>query len=263
MIECFHKAKHLSLPFCKPISRSEAFNDVIGKLSNKLALWKVSNLSQSGRIVLIKAVAQILPIYHMSTFLFPKSMCDKMDSLMRRFWWNAGPNNRFIALKCLDDICKPKEFGGLGLRKIWNFNKVLIAKLVWQLCHHEEKLWSKIIFAKYLRGKNLIHDSLQVTNPSWIWRDVIKCRDIVLKGACYKISAFSDVKVWEDPWIPTIENFIPSKPFHVSQNSLDHTLLVWHLMKECHSRWNIESHNYFFPTDVVKEIKKIHIPHDV
>jgi hypothetical protein len=37
---------------------------------------------------MIKSVAQALPTYTLSTFEVPKKICENLDAVMRRFWWN-------------------------------------------------------------------------------------------------------------------------------------------------------------------------------
>lgn len=48
----------------------------------KIQGWKQSLLSQVGIKILIKAVAQAVPIYPMNIFKFPKSICKEFDSMI-------------------------------------------------------------------------------------------------------------------------------------------------------------------------------------
>ncbi|BBH03133.1 Ribonuclease H-like superfamily protein [Prunus dulcis] len=64
--------KYLGLPTMWGRSKKEALQFVKEKLLRKLSRWKQSLLSQAGREVLIKAVAQAVPNYPMGVFLFPK-----------------------------------------------------------------------------------------------------------------------------------------------------------------------------------------------
>ncbi|KAL0285634.1 UNVERIFIED_CONTAM: hypothetical protein Sangu_2770100 [Sesamum angustifolium] len=218
MPECTHKAVHLGLPLCKPRSRRQAFNHILDKLSGKLSGWKMKNLSQASRGVLIKSIGQALPIYHMSTFLLPKSLCGKMDSTLRKFWWGARQDKKFLALKCWDDICAPKNLGGLGFRKMWEFNKALVSKLAWQMCFPQDKLWSQILGAKYLHFNSFLELPGRAVGASWIWQGIMECREIIKEGACYHVFANSEIKIWQDPWIPTVQNFLP--PEETCKNGL-------------------------------------------
>ncbi|KAL0378405.1 UNVERIFIED_CONTAM: LINE-1 retrotransposable element O protein [Sesamum radiatum] len=102
MPECTHRVKHLGPPFCKPGARSQVFNELPEKLSNKLSSWKAKNLSRAGKLIRIKNAVQSVPVYHMSTFLLSKGTCSKMDKMARRFWWQSKETDQtknFLALK--------------------------------------------------------------------------------------------------------------------------------------------------------------------
>ena len=51
-------------------------------------------------------------------------------------------------------MCIPKSFGGLGLRRIINMNKVFLTELGWCTSNKENELWVKFLTAKYLRGRS-------------------------------------------------------------------------------------------------------------
>lgn len=57
------------------------------KLGNKMAERKQRALSMTGKLVLIKSVAQVIPSFTMHTFLLPKHILSKMDSMINDFFW--------------------------------------------------------------------------------------------------------------------------------------------------------------------------------
>ena len=67
-----------------------------GTLMGKLKGWKKSSLSQAGREVLIKAVAQAIPAYIMNLFKFPTSLCKEMDAMISKFWWGQKEGDNRI-----------------------------------------------------------------------------------------------------------------------------------------------------------------------
>ncbi|KAL0340492.1 UNVERIFIED_CONTAM: hypothetical protein Sradi_4566000 [Sesamum radiatum] len=145
----------------------------------------------------------------MSTFLFPRKTCLKLDAIIQRFWWKAETienGDQFLALRSWKSICLLKNKGGLGLRNFSDFNKALVSKLAWQIFQKLEKLWCQVIIAKYLRTGTELFSSVQVQEASWIWHDVVKCAKIIQLGACMPVSTHSNIRIWEDPWIPTIED---------------------------------------------------------
>lgn len=49
-----------------------------------------------------------------------------------------------------EEVCQPKECGGLGLRKLKECNEAFMIKLGWQLLVNQSALWVKIIRTKYM-----------------------------------------------------------------------------------------------------------------
>ena len=79
--------KYLSLPSIIGKSKKDVFAEVKEIVAKKLSGWKEKLLSIGGREVLIKAMAQAIPIYTMSYFWLPKGLCEEIEGMMRRFWW--------------------------------------------------------------------------------------------------------------------------------------------------------------------------------
>ena len=79
--------KYLSLPPLMGWSKKKYFNRIKDQVSRKIAGWKGKLLSNAGREILIKAVAQATPTYTMSCFKLPDSLCSNLNSLIGKFWW--------------------------------------------------------------------------------------------------------------------------------------------------------------------------------
>ena len=80
-----HHKKYLGLPSIIGKSKVEIFAEIKKRVERKLSGWKEKMLSMGGREVLIKAVAQAIPTYAMSCFQIPKSLCDDMKTMMKKF----------------------------------------------------------------------------------------------------------------------------------------------------------------------------------
>ena len=44
-------------------------------------------MSQAGKEILIKAIAQTIPIYTMSVFKLPNTLCDEITNMVQKFQW--------------------------------------------------------------------------------------------------------------------------------------------------------------------------------
>jgi hypothetical protein len=82
----FFHSKYLELPLSHEKSHSNTLEYVVEKVQQKVSGWKRSLLSQASRSCLIKSVASATPIYTMSSLLFPKKTCARIDAALRDFW---------------------------------------------------------------------------------------------------------------------------------------------------------------------------------
>ncbi|XP_075664485.1 uncharacterized protein LOC142634090 [Castanea sativa] len=72
---------YLGLPSLVGRLKRNIFAQLKLRVSNKLAGWKEKLLSNAGKEVLIKAVAQAVPSYTMSYFKLPNSLCDELTRM--------------------------------------------------------------------------------------------------------------------------------------------------------------------------------------
>jgi hypothetical protein len=50
--------------------------------------WKEKMLSKAGKEILIKVVAQAIPIYAIACFDLTKCFCDELGTMICRYWWS-------------------------------------------------------------------------------------------------------------------------------------------------------------------------------
>ena len=73
-------------------------------------------------------MAQAIPTYTMSVFKLLDSLCDKMTSMVRKFWWGQKEGRNKMTWLSWEKMCAPKKDGGLGFRDLKAFNISLLAK---------------------------------------------------------------------------------------------------------------------------------------
>jgi len=78
-------------------------------------------------------------------------------------------------------ICKPVEYGGLGIKDIGCFNAGLLAKCKWRLGTTNEGLWWEIRQARYGCWRNMGVSSGSSKDSMW-WKDLIRVCGNVLQG---------------------------------------------------------------------------------
>lgn len=105
-----------------------------------ISSWHSQYLSKAGRTTLIQSNLEALPTYICSSLLFPKKVCQHIDSLHRNFFWNQSPTKTSTPLIAWNKICTPKSMGGLGLRRTLPLNKAFLAKLAWKILTKPDNL---------------------------------------------------------------------------------------------------------------------------
>uniref|UniRef100_A0A2N9GNN9 Reverse transcriptase domain-containing protein n=1 Tax=Fagus sylvatica TaxID=28930 RepID=A0A2N9GNN9_FAGSY len=202
-------------------------------------------------------LAQALPTYTMSIFEVPKKICENLDAVTRRFWWNPKtPSGRFLAWKSWDALCLPKKDGGLGFRKNKNFNKALLAKLAWMVVSNRNSICMKLVRSKYkVRGDWLFKDPVKNSSP--LWRAIEKTKKLITKGACFFVGDGTSINVWKDPWIPWLQDF---KARPKNDNDQQFPIMVSSLIDSNSHCWKQELLEQLFDSTTKEAINKITIP---
>jgi hypothetical protein len=71
-----------------------------------------------------------------------------------------------------------KKGGGLGIKKITEWNEIALLKLIWNLCNNSDgSIWSTWIRSNLLRGRNFWTIKAP-ENCSWAWGKILKLRSL-------------------------------------------------------------------------------------
>jgi hypothetical protein len=82
-------SKYLGLPTPEGRMSSGKFQSLQSKLAKYLVEWDDNHKSQAAKEILIKSIAQAIPVYVMSVFKLPLGLCDELTKMIRRYWWGA------------------------------------------------------------------------------------------------------------------------------------------------------------------------------
>jgi hypothetical protein len=88
------------------------------------------------------------------------------------------------------------------------------------------------------------------TNPSFIWRSLLKGRDTLVKGIKWKVGDGRSINVWRDKWLP----FTPG-----GQQDENSGLLVRDLIDEDRNWWNEALIDMVFDRRTAAAIKRIQL----
>ncbi|GJW63232.1 hypothetical protein Tco_0115116 [Tanacetum coccineum] len=125
------------------------FQAIINKVRKKIAGWKERNLSIAGKEVMLKSVAQAMPMYVMNIFMLLDESINEIHRAFNRYWWGNGNKENPIRWAFWERMCISKSRGGMGFRHMKAFNKALLAKQCWRLITMEYSLPARILKARY------------------------------------------------------------------------------------------------------------------
>ena len=168
---------YLGLPIGGDPRRLHFWDPVVACLKSRLWEWKIKTLSYGGRLILLKFVLSSLPVYALSFFRTPVGIISSIESILINFFWGGGGGevNRKIAWVDWNTICMSKEVGGLGVRRLNEFNIALLAKWCWRFLVDRDNLWYKVLSSRYGEERGRLRDGGRL-GSAW-WKEILKIRE--------------------------------------------------------------------------------------
>lgn len=152
---------------------------------------------------------------------------------------------------------KGKEDACLGIRNMELVNLSLVTKLVWRFLTNQQAVWVQMFHAKYLRHISFWDYQIK-PGDSNTWKDMMTVRNIFVNNCCWFIGSGNNIHVWNDPWIPNLPGFRPSR----LHNASTHVTWVSQLFVQGQRIWNMDLLLELFPLDQAEIISQIYIPQD-
>ena len=115
-----------------------------------------------------------------------------MDKYARDFFW--GSNSRLCPV-AWEQVCRPKQTGGLGVRPAAFFNNAALAKLAWKVLRDHDNWWAQIMRRKYLR-KDSFFQARKKQNNSTAWNGILDARELVIKGMRWILGNGKNILFW-------------------------------------------------------------------
>ncbi|XP_024640828.1 uncharacterized protein [Medicago truncatula] len=133
--------------------------------------------------------------------LFWEPVVDRIKSRL-----SGGEEKRKISWVRWDSLSMRKEYGGLGVKRLREFNIALLGKLCWRLLLERDALWRKVLVARYGVEDGSLEDGGRSCS-SW-WREIVRIRDGIGEGgegwfgSCVRrrVGDGADTDFWRDCW---------------------------------------------------------------
>ncbi|KAL6190175.1 hypothetical protein ACLB2K_036573 [Fragaria x ananassa] len=226
--------RYLGLPLRVGRSKTQIFAYIKEKFSNKLLGWKAKLFSVAGKEVLIKAVAQTMPLYAMNCYLLPKTLCEDIHQLCAGFFGGDEDNKKKIHWRSWERMCLTKNEGGLGFKHLYAYNLAMLAKQAWRLVKFPNSLVDQVFKARYYPYCSFWEAQLS-EHPSFSWRSIFQSRPVLEAGIQWKIGDGAQINIWNDAWIPNCPKYLIHKPnlcqLNLVQDLIDPQSRTWNTVK--------------------------------
>ncbi|XP_071719040.1 uncharacterized protein [Rutidosis leptorrhynchoides] len=191
--------RYLGVPLISSRLLSSDCKPLIEMVKNRIQDWKNKFLSFTGRVQLISSVLVSMQIYWYSVFIVPDNVIKDIEKMMRGFLWCQGDMKRGKAKVKWDDVCHPKNEGGLGIKRLKGWNVALMASHVWRILSNKQSLWVRWIHSYRIMDQNFWEVAI-APDASWSWRKILQIRDIIGNHFIHVIQNGRNTSAWTDIW---------------------------------------------------------------
>ncbi|XP_075087578.1 uncharacterized protein LOC142169594 [Nicotiana tabacum] len=187
---------YLGCPIFYTRRRKGYYEDLIKKVKAKLHSWKGKLLSFGGKATLISSVLQRMPIHMLSVLDPPNNILEHLHKTFSRFFWSTKEEGRSRHWASWQNLCLPKEEGGLGFRSLHDVSRALFANLWWRF-RTTKSLWSNFIWNKYCKKElpTLVH----FRGGFHVWRQMLNAREEVEHEIVWELKS-GTTNIWHENW---------------------------------------------------------------
>ena len=191
--------RYLGVPLSSCKMKKQDFQPLIDRITARFCGWTVKHLSFAGRLQLIQSVIYSTITFWASIFILPNSCLEEIERMCSAFLWKGTTTSARGAKVSWVSVCTPKECGGLGLKRLVHWNKVLGLKLIWMIFTSAGSLWVSWV-RRNLIGTRNFWDMKNMTSGSWIWKSLCKLRSLARPFIVCEIGSGITCNFWTDNW---------------------------------------------------------------
>lgn len=192
--------RYLGMTLTTRTLTSTDYEPLIDKIRRKMMCWSTKALSYAGHLQLIKTVIASIVNFWTSVYILPVGCLETIESMCSNFLWSGTPTQSHKVKVNWEDICLPKDEGGLGVRKLRDSGLVFALKLIWRLFTQSTSLW--VCWTKhYLLKYSSFWDIRDDSKGSWIWRKLLKLRPLAYSFMRWEVRDGATTHFWFDNWL--------------------------------------------------------------
>ncbi|XP_019184508.1 PREDICTED: uncharacterized protein LOC109179476 [Ipomoea nil] len=123
--------------------------------------------------------------------------------LMNRYWWGRNDREDGIHWFAWDRMCTPKKFGGLGFKRLHEFNLALLGKQGWRLLTNPDSLVARVFKERYFPATTF-YDATLGGNSSYVWRSIMASQGLLNQGVDDELEMaerLSVMNTWNSPLV--------------------------------------------------------------
>lgn len=250
-------SKYLGLPSMVGRSKKRVFNYVKEAAGKRIQGWQAKPISQGGKTVLIRNVAQAIPSYTMTCFLLPKSLCRELEHMYNNYWWRSkqGINQKGLNWLAWNNMSASKSKGGIGFRNLYGFNLALLGKHIWNFCINPNSLVARVYKERYFPSVHVL-EATKGQHSSCIWNGIWTAKEELREGFRWVIGSGEDIVATKDRWIRGKDDLkVEQSQFYEGRGEKVSSFFITN-----EKRWDADKvRNNFLPVDA-DAILKVYIP---
>lgn len=124
---------YLGIPILDVPIDIRGIRKIIDKMGNKLQPRKGKNMTSGGRLILTNTSLSNLPIFRMGMYKLKEGVHQQMDSIRTKFFGQGASDKSKYDMVKWENMCIPKDYGGLGIMNTRVMNEALVGKWVWRM----------------------------------------------------------------------------------------------------------------------------------
>ncbi|XP_042056254.1 uncharacterized protein LOC121800817 [Salvia splendens] len=172
----FLAGKYLGVPLASSKLNIMHYTPLIDKIASLTKKWTGKNLSYAGKTKLVRSVLQGVECYWLQVFPLPANVRGWVIYICREFLWGT----KYPPVSW-NDLCLPKDEGGLGFRDLGAWNKALLARNLWNIHVKKDSLWIKWIYSEFLKNRMLWEWTAR-SRDSPLFKRLLEIREELLTG---------------------------------------------------------------------------------